>query len=80
MTPEEYIEKLKTAQHSLDNAKEDLDRAINRMQRRIETGYESMEGNSRLAALAARECIQAAGKDVFETATAKIDFTNAEEE
>lgn len=77
MTPEEYIEKLKKAQHSLDNAKEDLDRAINRMQRRIETGYESKEGDSRLAALVACEVIKGTGKDVFETATAKIDFTNA---
>lgn len=79
MTPEEYIEKLKRAQLSLDIAKEDLDRAINRMQRRIETGYESMESKSRLAALAAYEDIKGIGKDVFETATAKIDFTNAEE-
>ncbi len=79
MTPEEYIEKLKTAQHSLDNAKDDLDRAINRMQRRIETGYGFMERDSRLAALVAREVIRGTVKDIFETATAKIDFTNAEE-
>lgn len=79
MTPEEYIEKLKRAQHSLDNAKEDLDRAINRMQRRIETGYGSMERDSRLAALVAYEDIKGTVKDVFETATAKIDYTNAEE-
>lgn len=80
MTPEEYIEKLKIAQHSLDNAKEDLDRAINRMQRRIETGYESVERDSRFAALVAYEFIKGTGEDIFETATAKIDFTNAEEE
>ena len=43
MTPEEYIEKLKEAQRTLDSVKEDLDRAIDKMQRRIETVNESME-------------------------------------
>lgn len=33
MTPQEYIEKLKESQRILDIAKEDLDRAIDRMQR-----------------------------------------------
>ena len=36
MTPEEYIEKLKEVQRTLDSVKEDLDRAIDRMQRRID--------------------------------------------
>ena len=43
MTPEEYIEKLKEVQRTLDSVKDDLDRAIDKMTRRIETGYESME-------------------------------------
>ena len=58
MTPEEYIEKLKEAQRTLDSVKEGLDRAIDRMQRRIETGYESMEQQS----------------SIYEAATAKIEY------
>lgn len=71
MTPQEYIEKLKEAQRILDIAKEDLDRAIYRMQRRIETGDESMEQNSRLSALAGRELVKMVD-EIFELATAKI--------
>ena len=57
MTPEEYIEKLKEVQRTLDMVKEDLDRAVDKMQRRIETGYEHLERDSRLAALAGREYV-----------------------
>ena len=74
MTPEEYIEKLKEAQRTLDSAKEDLDRAIDKMQRRIETGYESMEQQSRLAALAGRLYVKLADTSIYETATAKIKY------
>ena len=74
MTPEEYIEKLKEVQRTLDSVKEDLDRAIDRMQRRIETGYESMERDSRLAALAGREYVKLADSSIYEAATAKIDY------
>ena len=74
MTPEEYIEKLKETQRTLDSAKEDLDRAIDKMQRRIETGYESMEQQSRLAALAGRLYVKLADTSIYETATAKIKY------
>ena len=74
MTPEEYIEKLKDAQRILDIAKEDLDRAIDRMQRRIETGYDYMEQDSRLSALAGREYTKMADSDIYELATAKIQY------
>lgn len=74
MTPEEYIEKLKEMQRTLDDAKEDLGRAIDKMQRRIETGYESMEQDSRLAALAGREYIKLADDIIYATATAKIEY------
>jgi hypothetical protein len=74
MTPEEYIEKLKDAQRILDIAKEDLDRAIDRMQRRIETGYDYMEQDSRLSALAGREYTKMADSDIYELATAKIEY------
>ena len=74
MTPEEYIEKLKEAQRTLDSVKENLDRAIDRMQRRIETGYESMEQQSRLAALAGREYVKLADNNIYEVATAKIEY------
>ena len=40
MRPEEYIEQLKEIQRTLDSVKDDLDRAIDKMNRRIETGYE----------------------------------------
>ena len=74
MTPEEYIEKLKEAQRTLDMVKENLDRAIDRMQRRIETGYESMEQKSRLAALAGREYVKLADNTLLEVETAKIEY------
>ncbi len=74
MTPEEYIEELRAAQHTLDMVKEDLDRAIDKMQRRIETGYEHLEKESRLAALAGREYVKLADSNIYETATAKIEY------
>lgn len=43
LTPEQYIEELKKVQHTLEGVKEDLDRAIYKMERRIETGYENLE-------------------------------------
>ena len=74
MTPEEYIEKLKEMQRTLDDAKADLDRAIDRMQRRIETGYEHLEQDSRLAALAAREYVKLADDIIYAVATTKIEY------
>ena len=74
MTPEEYIEKLKEVQLTLDSVKDDLDRAIDRMQRRIETGYESMEKESRLAALAGREYVKLADSTLLEVGTSKIEY------
>ena len=60
MKPEEYIEKLKEAQSILDSVKEDLDRAIDKMQRRIDAGDEGMEQASHLAALVGREYVKLA--------------------
>lgn len=74
MAPEEYIENLREVQRTLDSVKDDLDRAIDKMNRRIETGYESMEQDSRLAALAGREYIKLADNKIYETATAKIEY------
>lgn len=74
MTPEEYIEKLKEAQRTLDGVKEDIDRAIYKMNRRIETGYESLEQDSRLAALAGREYVKLADSSIYEAATSKIEY------
>ena len=74
MTPGEYIEKLKEVQRTLDSAKEDRDRDIDRMQRRIETGYEHLEQDSRLAALAGREYVKLADSKIYETATSKIEY------
>ena len=74
MTPEEYIEKLKEVQRTLDMVKEDLDRAIGKMQRRIETGYEHLEQDSRLAALAGREYVKLADSTLLEVGTSKIEY------
>lgn len=74
MTPEEYIENLREVQRTLDSVKDDLDRAIDRMQRRIETGYEHLEQDSRLAALAGREYVKLADSSIYEAATAKIEY------
>lgn len=74
MTPEEYIEKMKDAQRILDRVKEDLDRAIDRMQRRIETGYDHLENGSRLAALAGHVYIKLCEKKIYETAKSKIEY------
>lgn len=74
MTPEEYIEKLKEAQRTLDSVKDDLDRAIQRMEKRLKTGYEHLEQESRLAALAGREYVKLADSSIYEAATAKIEY------
>ena len=74
MTPEEYIENLREVQRTLDSVKDDLNRAIDKMNRRIETGYESMEQQSRLAALAGREYVKLADNSIYEAATAKIEY------
>lgn len=74
MTPEEYMEKLMEAQRTLDSAKDDLDRAVYKMRRRIETGYENLEKESRLAALAGREYVKLADSSIYEAATAKIEY------
>ena len=74
MTPEEYIEKLKEVQRTLDMVKEDLDRAIGKMQRRIETGYESMEKESRLATLAGRVILELTNSTLLEVGTSKIEY------
>ena len=54
--------------------KNDLDFAIHRMVRRIETGYESMEQDSRLVVLAAREYVRLADKQLLEVGTATIEY------
>lgn len=74
MTPEEYIENLREVQRTLDSVKDDLDRAIYKMRRRIETGYENLEKESRLAALAGREYVKLADSSIYEVATAKIEY------
>lgn len=74
MTPDEYIENLKEVQRTLDMAKEDLERAIYKMQRRIETGYYSMEQESRLAALAGRELVKQADISIKKITTAKLEY------
>ena len=75
MTPEEYMEKLMEAQRTLDSAKDDLDRAIYKMRRRIETGYENLEKESRLAALTGREYVKLADSKIHEATTADIDYS-----
>ena len=74
MTPEEYIEKLREVERTLDMVKDDLDRAIDKMNRRLETGYESMEQESRLAVLAGREYVKLADSSLLEVGTSKIEY------
>lgn len=74
MTPEEYIEVLRSVQRTLDSVKEDLDRAIQRMEKRLETGYEYLEQESRLAALAGREYVKPADDQLLKVGTAKIEY------
>ena len=74
MTPEEYIEKLKSAQRTLDNAQDWLDMAIGKMQRRIETGYDYLECTSRVKALVAREDVKIASSRIIEAAMGKIEY------
>lgn len=74
MTPEMYIEQLCNMQRTLDMAKDDLDRAIYKMKRRIETGYENMEKESRLAALAGREYVDMASESIYAAATSEIEY------
>ena len=74
MTPEEYIDKLREVQCTLDSVKNDLDFSIHRMLRRIETGDESMDRDSRLVALAGREYAKLVVDRLLEIGTAKIEF------
>ena len=74
MTPEEYIEELRRVQCTLDSVKNDLDFAIHRMVRRIQTGDESMERDSRLAALSGREYVKLASNRLLEAGTATIEY------
>lgn len=74
MTPKEYIKNLRDVQRTLDSAKEDLDRAIDRMQRSIETGDEKPGRYSRLIALAGREYVLLAGDRIYELVMSDIDF------
>lgn len=74
MTPEEYIEKLKEVQRSLDSVKEDLDRAIYKLERRIETGYENLEKESRMAALAGCVYVKDVEDTILEVASSRIDY------
>ena len=74
MTPEEYIEKLTEVQCTLDGVKNDLDFAIHRMVRRIETGDESMDRDSRLVALAGREYAKLVVDRLLEIGTAEIEY------
>lgn len=74
MKPEEYIENLAQAQRILGIVKADLDRAIDKMHRRVETGNKDFERDSRLAALAGCEFLKLADSRVFETATSGIDY------
>ena len=72
MTPEEYIKKLREVQCTLDSMKNDLDFAVHRMVRRIETGDESMGRGSRRVTLAVREYAKLIVDQLLEIATAKI--------
>ncbi len=74
MTPEEYIEVLRSVQRTLDSVKDDLDKAILRMEKRLETGYEHLEQESRLAALAGREYVKLADDQLLKVGTAKIEY------
>lgn len=74
MTPEEYIELLKDAQRTLDNVKIELDRAIQRMEKRLETGYESMEEESQLAAFAGLNYLKMANSKILHTVMSKIKY------
>lgn len=74
MTPTEYMEKLLDAQRTLDSVKNDLNFAIHRIVRRIDTGDESMERDSRLVVLAAREYVKLVDDVLLKIATAKIEY------
>ena len=74
MTPEEYCAQLRDAQRTLDSVKEGLDRAIHSMQRRLETGCNSMEQDSRLEVLAGREYVKLTVGQLLTVATAKIEY------
>lgn len=74
MTPEEYVDELRRVQCTLDSVKNDLDFAIHRMVRRIQTGDESMERDSRLAVLAGREYIKLVSNQLLEVGTVTIEY------
>lgn len=74
MTPEEYLEKLKEAQRNLNSAKTEIDIAIQRMEKRLETGYESMEEESQTAAFAGLNYLKLANSKILHTTMSKIEY------
>ena len=75
MTPEEYMDQLRDVRLSLDSVKVDIERAIHHMERRLITGYENKERDSRLAVGAAREQIKCVVlPKLWETMTAEIEY------
>lgn len=74
MTPGEYIEALTEVLCNLESVKCDLDFAIHRILRRVETGDESMERDSRLVVLAGRESAKLIVDKLLEIATAKVEY------
>lgn len=74
MTPEEYIEILKDAQRNLYSAKIEIDHAIQRMEKRLETGYESMEERSQLAAFKGFNYLKMANSKIIDTIMSKLEY------
>ena len=74
MTPEDYKEKLREEIASLESRKNDLERAIQWMERRIETGYENMEQRSRLAALSTADLVKISADNIRMLATSIIEY------
>lgn len=76
MTSGEYIEKLTEVLCDLESVKCDLNFAIHRILRRIETGDESMERDSRLVVLAGRESAKLIVDKLLQIGTAKIEYSD----
>ncbi len=74
MTPEEYIEGLQNARKFLDSIKNDIDRAIDKMERRLTTGYESLEQESRLATLTAYSFLDTIKEKIHVVLTSEIEY------
>lgn len=74
ITPENYIEKLRTLRKNTTAVNREMDTAIDHIQRRLETGYTFLEDDSKRALMWALENVKILKNVLEELSASKIDY------